>query len=101
MGTAKGRVAGSKNVDEAELIAAYVAKDSYESVGASLADAEVGRPNGLKADTVMNRIANIRKRLLERADLTEAQIATINEKLGPKRKKRTPVGEAAASILGL
>lgn len=87
-----GRAKGSKNVSEQEFVAAYIAGDSYESVGATL---------GLKADTVMNRAASIRKRLLDREGLTDSQIATIHEKLGPKYKTRSSVGDAAASVLGL
>ena len=85
MGTAKGRVAGSKNVAEADFIAASLAGDSYESVGEAL---------GLKPDTVMNRAASLRK-VLATKGATEAQLA----KIGPKYKTRGSVGDAALSIL--
>lgn len=88
-GQVKGRVQGSKNVSEADFVNAYVAGDSYESVGATL---------GLKPDTVMNRAASIRKKLIEQGKDAEA---VKNSKLGPKLKTRVSVGSAAAAILGL
>ena len=90
--SAKGRAKGSVNVSEGDFVSAYVAGDSYESVASAL---------GLKPDTVMNRASSIRKKLLSRKGLTQEQLEKINDKLGPKYKDRSSVGDAAASVLGL